>query len=105
MDYISNLPIQGVKLQLLHILEDTDLADYYQDHPFPVYDEKSYCDLIADCIEHLSPDIVIHRLTGDGPSDILVAPLWSTRKMQVLNHINKLLKLRNTYQGRLYKKE
>lgn len=105
VDYVSSLPIQGVKLQLLHILQDTDLAAYYTLHPFPVYSPDSYCDTVIACLEHISPNIVIHRLTGDGPSDQLIAPLWITKKMQVLNQINKTLKQRDTYQGRLFRKK
>lgn len=105
IDYVSQLPIQGVKLQLLHILEDTDLATYYAKHPFHVFSMEEYCDLVVDCVEHTRPDIVIHRLTGDGPSELLIAPLWSTRKMHVLNQINHAFKVRDTYQGRLFKKK
>lgn len=104
INYIAQQPIQGVKLQLLHILQDTDLADHYAQAPFHVYTQDEYCDLIIECLEHLPPEMVIHRLTGDGPSDILIAPLWSTHKMQVLNQINRSLKLRDTYQGRLFDK-
>lgn len=105
VEYVSSLPIQGIKLQLLHILQGTDLAAYYEAHPFPVYSMESYCDTVIACLEHTSPDIVIHRLTGDGPSQQLIAPLWSTKKMQVLNQINKTLKQRDTYQGRLFRKK
>ncbi|MGN0482427.1 MAG: TIGR01212 family radical SAM protein [Lachnospiraceae bacterium] len=102
VDYISQMPIQGVKLQLLHILADTDLADYYQTHPFYLPDCDDYCHLVIHCLEHLSPDLVVHRLTGDGPSEQLIAPLWSKKKMQVLNRINQLLKEYDTYQGRYF---
>ncbi len=100
ISYLNRQPIQGVKLQLLHILRHTDLADYYERHPFPVMEMEEYVSLIADCLERLSPDITIHRLTGDGPKDLLIAPLWSTRKRSVLNAIHQELKTRGTWQGR-----
>ena len=104
IDYVAHSPVQGVKLQLLHILKDTDLADFYAASPFPVYDLEEYCDLIVDCLERLPSDMVIHRLTGDGPRKLLIAPLWSTDKKRVLNTIQKKLKERDTWQGKLYKK-
>ena len=72
VQYLNTLDIQGIKLQLLHILEGTDLADYYREHPFPVMTMDEYLALLGDCISHLKPDIVIHRLTGDGPSKLLI---------------------------------
>jgi radical SAM protein (TIGR01212 family) len=97
--YLNQLPIQGVKLSLLHILKDTDLAGYYEEHPFPVYSMEEYVDLVVDCIAHLREDIVIHRLTGDGPRKLLVAPLWSCQKRVVMNTIHKKLKDDNITQG------
>lgn len=104
IDYTARSPIQGVKLQLLHILKDTDLADFYTASPFPVFRLDEYCDLIADCLERLPSDMVIHRLTGDGPRKLLIAPLWSTDKKRVLNTIQKKLRERDTWQGKLYEK-
>ena len=98
---ISGLPMSGVKLQLLHVLKGTDLADYYQHTGFPVFSMEEYVELVIDCLEYLSQDIVIHRLTGDGPKDLLIAPLWSTKKRCVLNTIHRRLKERDTFQGRL----
>lgn len=103
MEYVNSCGIQGIKLQLLHILRGTDLADYYASSPFPVLTEEEYVDLVIACLERLSPDITIHRVTGDGPKDLLIAPLWSLKKTAVLNHIHHEMKLRNTWQGRLYK--
>ena len=102
MSYLNGCDIQGVKLQLLHVLKDTDLADYYYETGFHVLEEDEYVDLIVRCLEHLSPQITIHRLTGDGPHELLIAPLWSCRKRAVLNHIHREMKLRGTWQGRLY---
>ena len=102
MDYLNECHIQGVKLQLLHVLKNTYLADYYLNTGFPVLEEDAYVDLVIRCLERLSPDITIHRLTGDGPHDLLIAPLWSSRKRAVLNHIHHEMKIRGTWQGRLY---
>lgn len=98
---VAALPINGIKLQLLHVLKHTDLAAYYEEVGFPVYTLEEYVELVIDCLELLPQDIVIHRLTGDGPKDLLIAPMWSTRKRSVLNLIHKRLQERNTYQGRL----
>lgn len=102
--YIANLPIFGVKLQLLHILKHTTLAFEYETNPFPLFELEEYCDFIVDCLEYLPPELVIHRLTGDGARKLLIAPLWSTDKKRVLNTIHKRIKERNTYQGRFYQK-
>lgn len=98
---ISKLPLDGVKLQLLHVLKDTDLADYYESVNFPVLSQDEYVELVIDCLERLPQNVVIHRLTGDGPRNLLIAPEWSIHKKQVLNRIWHRLKERDTYQGRL----
>lgn len=98
---ISTLPLDGVKLQLLHVLENTDLADYYKKEGFSVLSQEKYVELIIDCLEYLPQNVVIHRLTGDGPRKLLLAPEWSIHKKQVLNQIQRRLKERDTYQGRL----
>ena len=98
--YLNQKDIQGVKLQLLHILEGTDLADDYRSGVFRAMTQEEYVDTVADCVANLSDTIVIHRLTGDGPKDILIAPLWSTRKMQVLNQIHHKLKEQDIWQGK-----
>lgn len=105
IDYLAHLGIDGIKLQLLHILTDTDLYDYYRVHPFHLPDLDEYCDLLCECIEHLPQDMVIHRITGDGPKKLLAAPLWSSNKKLVLNRIHQTLRERNAYQGRQYKEE
>lgn len=102
---VANLHVEGVKLQLLHVLKNTDLADYYETTGFPVFSLEEYVELVIDCLEYLPSDIVIHRLTGDGPKDLLIAPMWSTRKRSVLNLIHKRMQERDTYQGRLAKEE
>ena len=87
ISYLNKLPIQGIKLQLLHVLADTDLAIDYHQGLFEVLRQEEYLDLVITCLEHLSPKIVIHRVTGDGPKDLLLAPTWRTidRKSTRLN--------------------
>ncbi len=79
----------GIKLQQLQILRGTQLAEQYRQSPFPVMDLEEYCALIRDCLEILPDDIVIHRLTGDGPKKLLIAPKWSADKKRVLNTMRK----------------
>ena len=99
MDYINSLPIEGVKLQLLHVLEHTDLAQLYRSGQYTPLTLEEYIDLLCACIARLRPDIVLHRLTGDGDKNILLAPLWSLNKRHVLNTIHKTLRQRNIRQG------
>ena len=101
LDYVTKLPIQGLKLQLLHILKGTDLGQLYESAPFPLFSLENYCEFIVDCIERIPGDIVLHRITGDGPRALLIAPLWSTDKKRVLNTIQKRLKERDTWQGKM----
>ncbi len=103
--HLNACHIQGVKLQLLHYLKGTDLGDLYEKHPdqFHVLSLEEYADLIALCIGHLNPDIVIHRLSGDGNGEYLLAPLWSKDKRRVLNTISRQLKVKNITQGCLLK--
>lgn len=102
ISYLNHLDIQGIKLQLLHVLERTDLAVYYEKHHFHLPTLEEYVVLLGRCISHLRPDIVIHRLTGDGPKEILIAPKWTGNKRLVLNMIQKYLKTRNIRQGKEY---
>ena len=101
---ICALPIAGLKLQLLHILSGTDLAAEYEETPFPVFEMEDYCQFLVTCIEHVPPHIVLHRITGDGPKKLLLAPAWSGDKKRVLNRIHAVFRERNTWQGRLCEK-
>ena len=102
MNYLNAQDIQGIKLQLLHVLEGTDLADDYRKGLFSVFSREEYLALLIRCLEHLSPDIVIHRLTGDGPSQLLIAPLWASRKREVLNLLHHQMKEQQSFQGKAY---
>ena len=102
LQYLNRSDVQGIKLQLLHILRGTDLAAVYQKTPFPVFSREEYIDLVIRCLETLSPRIVVHRLTGDGPKDLLIAPLWSRDKRGVLNELKHKIALQDTWQGRCF---
>ena len=105
IEYLNKLPIQGIKLQLLHVLAGTDLATDYENSKFEVLTQDEYLDLLIACLEHLAPKIVIHRLTGDGPNELLIAPTWSSAKRTVLNELHQQLKVRDTWQGKSYHME
>ncbi|HJC63379.1 MAG TPA: TIGR01212 family radical SAM protein [Candidatus Blautia merdavium] len=102
ISYLNHMDIQGIKLQLLHVLKGTDLAEDYLAGKFRVYTMEEYIDLVIDCLEHLSPKIVVHRLTGDGPKELLLAPLWSSAKKTVLNTLHHQCKVRGAWQGKQY---
>ncbi len=97
--YLNNLKIDGIKIHMLHIIEDTDLADYYKENPFHILTKEEYIDIVVSQLEYLSPEIVIHRITGDPKKEDLIAPTWLLKKFCVLNDIDKELVKRNTYQG------
>ena len=100
--FIANSGAWGIKLQLLHVLKGTDLADDYNNHLFETMTMDNYIRLIGRIIELLPPDMVIHRLTGDGPKKILIAPLWSADKKRVHNSLMQYFTNNNIIQGRNY---
>ena len=89
----------GIKLQLLHVLRSTDLCEDYAAGKFEVLSQDDYIELVIKCLEVIPDDIVIHRVTGDGPKNILVAPLWSGNKRQVLNMLHQKMKNEKREQG------
>ena len=101
-DYVGRSGVQGIKLQLLHVLRDADLAREYEAGKFPTLTLEKYAQILADCIRRLPPELVIHRLTGDGAKRNLLAPLWSADKKRVLNYINAYFERENVVQGALY---
>lgn len=91
VNYVCSSGVQGIKLQLLHVLKGTDLYQDYLAGKVPVMTMEEYMALLQELIPLIPNDIVVHRLTGDGPKKILVAPLWTADKKKVLNEINKLI--------------
>lgn len=97
--YISKLPIQGVKFHLLHLMEDTPMVNLYKKGRLKFMTREQYINLICKAITLLPQNIVIHRLTGDAPRDILIGPMWSLNKWEILNAIDNCLKDNHWYQG------
>jgi len=88
----SDIRTDGVKLQLLHVLKGTLMGRQYLEKPFPVLTLDEYTDLVVSCLKALPSQTVIHRITGDGPKKLLIAPLWSGDKKRVLNTLNKAIR-------------
>ena len=101
--YLNNVDIQGVKIQQLNILKNTDLEKYYEKNKFSLMGADEYIEFVCDIIQILRDDIVIHRLTGDGAKDELIEPKWILNKRYVLNGIDKVMKQRNAHQGDRYR--
>jgi hypothetical protein len=97
---VAKLPLEGIKIHLLHVLRGTPLATIFQHEPFDLMTKEEYVLLVVDILEILPPEVVIHRLTGDGPPNDLIGPLWSRKKWEVLNAIDAELERRNSWQGK-----
>ena len=89
--YVCSSYVQGIKLQLLHVLKGTDLYEDYKAGKVPVMEMEEYMDLLRELIPLIPDEVIVHRLTGDGPKKLLVDPLWTADKKRVLNEIKKLL--------------
>lgn len=103
LDFVANSPVQGVKLHLLHVMKETRLENVFYNSGFDLLEKDEYVKLIVDSIERLPGEMVIHRLTGDSPRDMLIGPMWSLNKWEVLNSIDDELLTRGSYQGINYK--
>ncbi len=97
--YLSNKDIQGIKIHLLHLMENTPLKKLYELGSLTFMTMDEYVDTVCEAIKLLREDIVIHRLTGDAPRDLLIGPMWSLKKWEVLNAIDKKLIENQWYQG------
>lgn len=102
-EYIGHSGGSGIKLQLLHVLRGTDLLRDYEAGKFRALELAEYMELLMGCLRRLPPNMVIHRMTGDGAKRDLVAPLWSGDKKRVLNAINAAFERENLVQGELYR--
>ncbi len=89
--YLAHLqpPMDGIKLQMLNILEGSALGEDYKQNPFAQMSMEEYTDLVVQCLKLLPEDVVIHRMTGDGPRNLLLSPMWVTDKKRVLNMLHK----------------
>lgn len=100
--YLAGKRVDGIKLQLLHVLKGTDLFPLYESGAFRTLEMDEYFALAGDCLKLLPPETVVHRLTGDGPKRLLAAPLWSADKKKVLNGLHRYLKENEIFQGMEY---
>ena len=104
VNFINSQDIQGIKIHSTYITKNTALEKMYIKNLYNPISLEKYLDLLSFIITHLRPDIIIHRISGDAPKDLLVAPRWNSHKKLVLNGIDKLLKEKEQFQGMFYKK-
>ncbi|WYP25599.1 TIGR01212 family radical SAM protein [Alkalihalobacillus sp. FSL W8-0930] len=102
---VAKLDVQGIKIHLLHLLKKTGMVKQYEKGLVDLMDIDEYVKLVADQLEVIPEDMIVHRLTGDGPPELLIGPMWSMNKWDVLNSIEKELKDRGTWQGSHYQAE
>lgn len=102
---VGQLDIQGLKIHNLYMLKDTKLHQMYIKHPFDMLSREDYISLVVDQLSYIPENVVIERLTGDAPLDLLIEPKWSIKKVTILNDIDKLMKAKDIYQGSNLKKE
>ncbi|MCZ8536355.1 TIGR01212 family radical SAM protein [Paenisporosarcina quisquiliarum] len=99
---VAKLDVQGIKIHLLHLLKGTPMIKQYEKGMVEFMDQEDYVQLVVDQLELLPPEMVIHRITGDGPINLMIGPMWSVNKWSVLNAIDAELVRRNSWQGRLF---
>lgn len=101
---LGQLDIQALKIHMLFVVKNTKLQQMYENHEFEMLTRQEYIDIVVKQLRYINPEIVLERLTGDGKIDDLIAPMWSIKKVTILNDIDKQMKERDIYQGDLYKK-
>lgn len=101
----GQLDVQAIKIHLLHLLKGTPLVKQYEKGQLTLMEKDAYIQLVADQLEVIPPEMVVQRITGDGPIDLMIGPMWSVNKWEVLNGIDAELANRDSWQGKLYKKE
>ncbi|MEH7482877.1 TIGR01212 family radical SAM protein [Neobacillus drentensis] len=99
---VAKLDVQGIKIHLLHLLKGTPMVKQYEKGMLEFLSQEDYVNLVCDQLEILPPEMIVHRITGDGPIDLMVGPMWSVNKWEVLNAIDAKLKGRNSWQGKFY---
>lgn len=100
VDFLNKHKLQGVKIHCVYVVENTVLADMYNNGTYQPLDVDDYIETLLDIITHLNPNFVIHRVTGDAPKDILVAPKWNVHKMWIVNEFEKRMVGRDLWQGK-----
>ena len=104
VEYLAKQDIQGIKIHMLYALKNSRIAKYMETHQIDFMEREVYIDLVVRQLELLPPHIVVQRLTGDGKQDELYGPLWSIKKVTILNDITKRMKALDTYQGQRYQR-
>jgi radical SAM protein (TIGR01212 family) len=99
---VAGMDVQGIKVHLLHLMRKTPMVRQYEEGLLRFLEKDEYVNLVVDTLEMLPPEMIVHRLTGDAPRELLIGPLWSLRKWEVLNAIDAELKRRNSWQGKYY---
>lgn len=102
VNFINSHRLQGIKIHCTYVVENTILAQMYKKGEYKALDLDDYIETLIDVMTHLKPELVIHRITGDAPKDILVAPHWNKHKMWILHGFEKRFKGRNLWQGKYY---
>nr|WP_236784827.1 TIGR01212 family radical SAM protein [Alteribacter salitolerans] len=100
---VAKLDVQGIKIHLLHLLKRTPMVKQYEKGMVEFMSLEEYISLVCDQLEVIPPSMIVHRLTGDGPSELMIGPMWSLNKWAVLNGIDSEMKRRNSWQGKHYK--
>lgn len=102
VSFINNHKIQGIKIHSTYVVKETKLANLYQNNQYTPITLEYYLDCVTYILTHISPNIVVHRISGDAPKDLLLAPSWNVHKKWILNGIDKKLKEENLWQGKYY---
>lgn len=102
VEFINKLPIQGLKIHCTYVVKNTKLGEMYQRGKYTPITLEEYLDTICYILTHISPSIVIHRVSGDAPKDLLLAPDWNLHKKWILNGLDKMMKEQDLYQGKYY---
>ena len=100
--FLSTLPIDGIKIHMLHVINNSPLGAIYKINPFNLLSLEEYVDIVVTQLRLLPPNVVIHRITGDADKNELLAPTWTLKKFVVMNEIDKLMRKENYFQGDLY---
>ena len=100
INYIAHSGAKGIKFHLLHLMKQTPLVKIYEKGNLEFLSQEDYIELITKGISMLPEDMVVHRLTGDAPRELLIGPMWSLKKWEVLNSIDKTLEENDLWQGK-----
>ena len=103
VEFLNKHNIQGLKIHSCYVVENTKLAKLYQDGNYSPISLDEYLEYASYIITHINPKIILHKVSGDAPKDLLIAPEWNSHKKWILNGLDKLLNDKNLYQGMYYK--